>query len=89
MKKMNNISLRLPEEFDEEIPKEHFEKFYNKDDKIKLPISILKQISQKLAIKFYQAAIDSQKDLNQICCVIAIDCSRTIKIKNKILHLFL
>jgi len=89
MKKMNNITLRLPDEFDEEIPKEHFEKYYNKDDKNKFPISILKQISQKLAIKFYQASIDTQKDLNQICCVIAIDCSRTIKLKNKILHLFL
>ena len=89
MKKMNNITLRLPDEFDEEIPKEHFEKYYNKDDKNKVPISILKQISQKLAIKFYQASIDTQKDLNQICCVIAIDCSRTIKLKNKILHLFL
>ena len=50
---------------------------------------MLNQISQKLAIKFYQAVIDTKKDLNQICCVIAIDCSRTIKIKNKILHLFL
>ena len=86
---MNNITLRLPDEFDEEIPKEYFEKYYNKDDKNKFPISLLNQISQKLAIKFYQAVIDTKKDLNQICCVIAIDCSRTIKIKNKILHLFL
>ena len=44
MKKMKNITLRIPDEFDEEIPKENFEKIYKSkdDDKIKLPISTLK-----------------------------------------------
>jgi hypothetical protein len=33
--------------------------------------------------------LDLNKDFSQICCIIGIDCSRSISVENKVLHTFL
>ena len=88
MKNYSRKKLTLPNEFDEEIPDNKFNNYYNQKD-IKIPVANLKRHSLIIAFKLFKVVLDLNKDFSQICCIIGIDYSRSISVENKILHTFL
>ena len=88
MKNYSRKKLTLPNEFDEEIPDNKFNNYYNQKD-IKIPVANLKRNSLIISFKLYIVILDLNKDFSQICCIIGIDYSRSISVENKILHTFL
>lgn len=88
MKNYSRKKLTLPNEFDEEIPDNKFNNYYNQKD-IKIPVANLKRNFLIIAFKLFKVILDLNKDFSQICCIIGIDYSRSISVENKILHTFL
>jgi trehalose/maltose hydrolase-like predicted phosphorylase len=88
MKNYSRKKLTLPNEFDEEIPDNKFNNYYNQKD-IKIPVANLKRNSLIIAFKLFKVILDLNKDFSQICCIIGIDYSSSISVENKILHTFL
>jgi hypothetical protein len=88
MKNYSRKKLTLPNEFDEEIPDNKFNNYYNLKD-IKIPVANLKRNSLIIAFKLFKVILDLNKDFSQICCIIGIDYSRSISVENKIFHTFL
>ena len=89
MKNYSQKHLTLPNEFDEEIPENKINNYSINQKDIKIPVADLKRHSLIIAFKLFKVVIDLNKDFSQICCIIGIDCSRSISVENKVLHTFL